>query len=1096
MEYQVPSYSDVIISIRSFIKRYHWRNLTSGTLIFLGVNLGLLFIFACLAYFIELSGTSRQLLFWTFLSLSLYAFIRYILINALKLLGVVPSITIKQAAVLIGAYFPEIKDQLTNILDLHEQGESNSWAIASIQQKISGFKHLDFKIALPFKEVLKTLKYTLIPVLLIGFLGGSKPEILQEGTKKILLYNQDFEPENPFSFNQTGGKKFVVRNEDWEVNLKFTSQAVPNAVYININGRNSRLINNGNGHFSFLERNVQRDIEYKIIMDEFSTNAQLVKMVESPSLENFNLTLNFPSHTQRDKEEITSNGNLVIPEGTKVDFSLESKNADRLFFIFQDTTITNPKPSKRFLESTEYKIVIGNEVFEIYDTLNYQIDIIKDQYPEIVVQTFSDSINPYWLYFSGNIQDDYGFKSLSFKATVGDSSIVLPISINNKLTNQSFVFHLDCQPLIEKLDQNDLSYSFSVTDNDIINGFKSTSSSLITHDFPSKKELEEKIEQNKEVLKKDMEEQIAKSSELQKELEELRKQMLNKKNLDWGDKSRIENYLQNQKQLQESIKEINQQHQINKYQEKTLSPQEQRIAEKQQKINELFEQLMDDETKKLYEELEQLMDEMNKEKIDQKLEEINMTNEELEKELDRALELYKRMEVEHKMEKAIEELNQLAEKQESLSKDEQLNQEEKVQEQEKLNDAFEQLQEDLKQIQEENEQLDSPHDLDMQEDQQENIKNDLNESLNQLQKNNQNKAQKQQENSAQKMKKMAQQMQQMMMQQQMQQQMEDINSLRQILENLLSLSFDQEDLISNLQKVGRFDPNYSTTATVQGNLKDQAKIIEDSLLALSKRQIALQGIINKELTDINYNMEKSVDLLRERNTAGASINQRDIMTSVNYLALILDESLQQMQSQMQSQMSGSGSCSKPGGNPNSISDAKKLQKALSDQIQQLKKQMEEGNSPGESGKKGEKGMAKQFAKMAAQQQAIKEQLEKISENQKLNGSGGQGELEQLQQLLEQNERDLLNKNITQETISRQQEIMTKLLEAENALRERELDDKRESNEAKNEFDRNPSDFSPYKRLELSNQEQIKRVLPAFKIYFKRKVSDYFNKFDK
>ena len=60
-------------------------------------------------------------------------------------------------------------------------------------------------------------------------------------------------------------------------------------------------------------------------------------------------------------------------------------------------------------------------------------------------------------------------------------------------------------------------------------------------------------------------------------------------------------------------------------------------------------------------------------------------------------------------------------------------------------------------------------------------------------------------------------------------------------------------------------------------------------------------------------------------------------------------------------------------------------------------------------------MAKSLAEMAAEQNAIKEQLRKINQNQKKQGKGGLGELDNLQKEMEKTERDILNKNITKET---------------------------------------------------------------------------------
>ena len=168
------------------------------------------------------------------------------------------------------------------------------------------------------------------------------------------------------------------------------------------------------------------------------------------------------------------------------------------------------------------------------------------------------------------------------------------------------------------------------------------------------------------------------------------------------------------------------------------------------------------------------------------------------------------------------------------------------------------------------------------------------------------------------------------------QQMEDINSLRQILENLIFLSVEQEELMQILKKTSQYDPQLIALSKKQGNLKTGAKIIEDSLLSLSKRQVALESIINREIMEINYSMKKSIDYLKEHQISYANRNQQLIMTSANNLALILDESLQNMQSQMKKNQEGNSSCDKPGGKQSIMNNAKQMQKMLNKQIQQMK----------------------------------------------------------------------------------------------------------------------------------------------------------------
>ena len=56
-------------------------------------------------------------------------------------------------------------------------------------------------------------------------------------------------------------------------------------------------------------------------------------------------------------------------------------------------------------------------------------------------------------------------------------------------------------------------------------------------------------------------------------------------------------------------------------------------------------------------------------------------------------------------------------------------------------------------------------------------------------------------------------------------------------------------------------------------------------------------------------------------------------------------------------------------------------------------------------------------------------------------------------LMEQNEIDLVNKRLTQQLIDRQEDIMTRMLDAENAMKEQEFDNERKGQTA-DDFDQN------------------------------------------
>jgi hypothetical protein len=332
----------------------------------------------------------------------------------------------------------------------------------------------------------------------------------------------------------------------------------------------------------------------------------------------------------------------------------------------------------------------------------------------------------------------------------------------------------------------------------------------------------------------------------------------------------------------------------------------------------------------------------------------------------------------------------------------------------------------------------------------------------------------------------------------------------------LQLSFDQEELMNDLSVTASKDPKYVKLGQKQRKLKDDAKMVEDSLFALSKRVAQLKSYVNQEIGKVNENMTAGLKKIEERQTAVANKHQQFVMTSLNNLALMLDEALQSMQQQQQAKQGNPGkpgkksNCNKPGSSPGSkpgdkpsfgkgkpsVKGMKEMQEQLSKQLEKMKKQMEEGKTPGNNGKGGNglmPGMSQDLAKAAAQQQAIRQMLQKLGQELNKDGSGNGKELQKIAEEMEKNEDDLVNKRLTIETLKRQQDILTRLLESEKAERERDQDNKRESKENKFEDFSNQKQFLEYKRKKEKEVELLRTVPPALTPYYKQKVNQYFNR---
>jgi Mg-chelatase subunit ChlI len=152
--------------------------------------------------------------------------------------------------------------------------------------------------------------------------------------------------------------------------------------------------------------------------------------------------------------------------------------------------------------------------------------------------------------------------------------------------------------------------------------------------------------------------------------------------------------------------------------------------------------------------------------------------------------------------------------------------------------------------------------------------------------------------------------------------------------------------------------------------------------------------------------------------------------------------------------------------------------------------MQQGNKP-EGQIPGQQGMSEQFARMAAQQEAIRKMMQDY--NDELKGANGMGDksIEQLLEEMKQTEKELVNRSISAQTITRQKNIETRMLESERAQQEREQEEKRESTEARERYSPSPPKEWQFDKNRSQQTELLKTVPPALQYYYKEKVNRYF-----
>lgn len=1109
------NYTILIGKLDAFIRKYYKNQIIRGLLYSVAMLLLFFLTITLLEFFAWFGTTFRTIIFYFYLIVSGIIVFKLILIPVFKLFKIGKIISHKQAAQIIGKHFTNVEDKLLNTLQLKELSDSQQGDVAllqaSIDQRISRLQPIPFSSAIDLRANRKYLKYAITPILILVILLFAAPGVITGPTARIINHNQFYEREAPFRFVLQNEQLQAIQQENFTIELLIEGGTAPAIVTIDQGGSSSKMKKDDNIHFSHTFRNLTNDITFSFQAEGFRSEKYTLKVLPKPIILSFDAELAYPKYTGKSNETLENTGDLVVPEGSRIRWKFYTRDAEEIDIRFIDSTHQLGRSAgnvfayeNQFFKSQPYSISISNQYLTNNDSLLFAISVIPDIYPTINIDEFTDTTLSDRLYFRGLIKDDYGFKRLAFFYRVSNPNAPqekpyksIDLQLQNQTTQQQF-FHAFDLDAIQLTPGEEVEYYFEVWDNDAINGSKSSRSQKMIYKTDSFEELQEKAKAASTEIKDNMESAMKDLKLLQRDIDELNKQLFEKKSISWQEKQQIENLLTRQKNIQQRMEEMQKLNEQKMQDEQKMNNTSEELLEKQRELEKMMNELMTDDMKKMMEEIQKLLDELDKDKVNEMMQEMKMSNQELEEQLDRNLELFKQLEFEKQLQETIDKLKELAEEQDKLAEETKNNSDENANEelkekQEELNKEFEKVREDLDELKEKNEALEQPNEMDDTDKEQEEIQESMEQSSEQLEKNENSKASQSQKKSSQKMQELSQKMQQMMEAMQMEQMGEDINTLREILENLIQISFDQEDLMLLYSDMSNSDPKYNQTIKEQKDLGDGMDIIADSLKALAKRQIMIKPFVIKELTAIDGYFNTILESMDKRQKGLALRDQQLAMTSINNLALLLGESLQQMQQQMMSmQSSGESSCPNPGkpGGAKQMKSMRGLQEQLNQQLQELK----DGQKPGKQGQQSQQ-MSEQLARMAAQQAAIRRQMEEFRDELKDEGRFSDGNISKMIDDMEKTEKDIVNDRISQQTLERQQEILTRLLKSEKAEQEREEEQRRESKEARDITPQNPGEFFEYNKLKNREMELLKTLPPNLKPFYKNKVTEYFYRFE-
>lgn len=1043
--------------------------------------------FKSILYFLFLTGIG--VLFILFL---LYPFLFYFRALNLKKMFLLKRIL---------PYFPGREDMFTSLYHLAFLPETmagdEQLKAAAFAQKYGKWAEDKISLSFPYKRLLQKA-IMLIVLLLILFPNSS---FFNRLFSDLSAYGEVRDPRRNIDF--------VILNSslDAEYGRPFQLRLAVNSDFLSVEnvfvcyGGGEFLMNPKDSVFVYDFDVVNNDIQFTFKTHDIESKLFKIRVLPTPEITDYKITNIPPAYTGLKAETIRNTVDFKVVYGSVLQFGIDFSNVDTLFLQTGDelsavslNSVSPVKFSKTVKASGEYILLGSNENFIRKSLIHFNVTCIPDLYPGIQVSEMQDSLNHSLYYFYGIISDDYGFSDLRFNYSLnGQANTVMPIHVAGNVNTQEFYFEFNFAEFAG-MDKTQVRYFFEVFDNDAVSGPKSTRSGDKLYQVPNLNTIFEYNAEANATMNTSLTEAEKLAKEIVTGVKELQKKMLDNTVDNWEKQQLSKDIVEKKEKLDKLLKQVQEENRKKTSLNANFTKQDSVLRAKQEKVEKLLDQVMNEEMKKLMEEFNKLAEEFNRDKFRNLEEKMKLGFDQLSEELDRNIELLKRYQIEEQHDMLSQQIQQLKKKQEDfqkLSEDSSVPSDSLSKSGEEVKKKLEDIANNYKKLLEDNQQLEQPFDLKNQDSSLEKLSQDVDKQK-------ENAAEgKRDKDLSEKIKEQIDQLSEEMEQQQQENFMKmslPQKDIELIIQNILLISFSQEDLLNQFREVPAQSVRYNELGRMQETKRQEYKIVKDSLSALAKSNLMLASVLNDKFYEIEIKFSLLPDYIQNNKRNELFKEQQFIIAYLNDMALTLSDALQQDKSEegqsgSEGKSGNSGGKKQKGGKGNKeegYGDLKNFQKGLKKQLEDLLSQM----------KKGEKGKPLQqgISKMIRENELFRQSLNEFMNE---NGSLSDTEkklLNEIHKLLEDNIRDIANYSVTNNLIQRNNLIFNKLLISEKASKEREeYEEKRKSVTAsETKYNRPEVHFKSAKTQSLIKTDLQKSGV-KLNPYFKNLYNNYYIK---
>lgn len=1023
----------------------------------------------------------------------------------------------------VGKNFPFVKDDLLNALQLVSVSDgktnySHSLIDAAFKNVYERTKNVQFDSIINFKKAKEIFFYLAVISVLCSVLFVFVPG-MQAASYRLINFNQEFIPPQKFSFEVAPGDQQVTKGDNVHISVKL-SGGIPSSVYLAAKNEeqtdfeNHRLTVDSLGEYNFEYRSVRSSFKYFAFAEDSYSEEFDIEVIDRPIIKTIDLKITSPSYSRIPQIQQRDNGNVTALRGSRVELKLNStKELMNAELHFDDTSIVKLNPTSsnasgnfRINKDNSYKIIItdknGNKNLS---PITYLVRALNDDYPAIEIVSPNKNIslgNDNRLPVLLRVADDYGFSKLLLHYRLSASryepphkdftSLEIPLEKEIKEQNVNHIWNLTNLSLGT---DDVVTYYLEVFDNDNVSGPKSAKTQTFTVRVPSLEEILAGVDKSHSNIEQELRETIQEASELQKNLEKLNQELKqDKREITWQEKEKIEDALNKFEELQDKIEkaseELNEMRQ--QMQENNLLSRE--TLEKYMELQELMDELTSDEMRKTLERLREMMENLNRQQTQDAMQNFTMDEEKFKKSVERTLNLLKRIQIEQKIDELLKRSEMMTEKQEEIQNQTNESDLSNSSENDQLSQRQEQISEDIEKFSDELEKLSEKMDemSDMPKEELDKLMEEFEKQMNKqksdqasqnLKQKNKQSAMQNQQQLQQNFNQMSQMMKDLQSQMMMQNQMQTFSDMMRILDNLITLSKQQEELRKESQQLDPSSSAFNENAQKQQNIQRNLEKILQQMSELSQKTFAITPEMGKALGNAHREMQKSTQSLQNRSGSMSSISQGDAMKSLNEAATL-------MKGSMESMMQGNGQ----GGMMSLMQQLQQLsgqQMSLNNLTQMMQQMQQGGLSPQQQA---------ELHRLGQQQEVIRKSIEELNKEAREQGKskGLASNLEEIVKQMQEVVKDMNTERLDDNLIQKQERILSRMLDAQRSINERDFEKNRESFTGQNLVRESPADldFSSEKGKDKIKDELNKAVKEGFSKDYENLIRKYFEALQK